>query len=400
VSWGTPDFSALWVDYADDDLVVMHLDSAAMTGEMNYPTVLEKAFMEVGSETAVLGVHWIRHRNNSAFKFLTTKPDTYFSRSSSEDVLGPICKRYLIPTLSFRAAMLPYMYANNPLKFFMPENLHDYPDNYNYMDPNDNAQALIASAVIQFLSNMRAPQQPPAVGCRNQKHPAQEHQPGSPAFTQPLHALGTDVWFTDVDDPLTVVYENYRNRKLNRLPPVHSEALTTQGAWISARSMWSLASPEDRKGWALTEKETTASGRLRPPTITTSKLGATFSFNADITETELTVLATIADTNIVLEHPRNWKALLRAATLKVEWLCTSGDGGWRIVTDLYRSGNKTSLFRIAVPFGINTGGTTWTKPVEHKYEPDPKIKRQRNCRFTFTHFEGNGPRIGIAQVRL
>jgi len=316
-------------------------------------------------------------------------------------------------TLSFKAAMLPYMYANNPLKFFLAEGLYHYPDFFSYMSPNDNAQALMASAVIPFLSNMRAPR--PLLEC--QKYPSQVHQPRPSVAFAPVdylierlrsipqttgeakslasqlvkrldnrsygvvlkeaidlfdlyHTLGTDVWFTDVDNPLVVVYDNFRNRKLNRLPPVHVETLAViyngihgLRGWIPARGLWSLAHPDDRKGWVLTENETTASGGLRSPRVTTSYLGATFSFNADITTKFSTgfphpprdPFIFRADVKIIINNTINNPRVLLGRVpglllrLRFEWTCPSGQGGrhdyrWRSDASLPRLFGKDYRF--------------------------------------------------------
>jgi hypothetical protein len=221
------------------------------------------------------------------------------------------------------------------------------------------------------------------------------------------HTLGTDVWFTDVDDPLVVVYDNFRNRKLNRLPPVHVEALAVVynginglRGWIPARGLWSLAHPDDRKGWVLTENETTASGGLRSPRVTTSYLGATFSFNANITTGHFPrdhrgpcfIIRADVKINNTINNPRVLLGrvpglLLR---LRLEWTCPSGQGGRHD----YRSENWRSDASLPRLFGKDY--RFWGK----------KIMEERNCRFTFTNlgfeFAGSsyqGPTI-IPQVRL
>jgi hypothetical protein len=315
----------LTTDHASVDLIVIE-----MSVNVKEPTPLEEALLWVAGETAVLGLHWCWHRKATQKQFMSTTPDTYFSRSSSEDVLAPVYSRYAVPTLSFRTALLSHMYANRPLLLYAADHVH----------PNDNGHALIASAVIQLLAGLRP------------------RPPGCPA--RPAEQGGR------VGDPLTGVYDAYRHRNRGGVPPINPAALTARRAnRMTARVLWGLATPADRKGWTLLQNETSVAGRVRPPSVATSTRGATFSFKADITVGDLTFVAMSSYKNF--------------GDVDVQWKCPEG-------------APQRGVFKGYVP-----GGTS----LPARLIQAAGVKRQRDCVFTLTNLGGpHGSEVRLVLVLL
>jgi len=164
-----------------------------------------------------------------------------------------------------------------------------------------------------------------------------------------------------ITDPLAVLYENLRNSEGINVPPMNIAALAARRAQrLTAEDMWALARADDRKGWTLMTNDTSAAGRVRPPTVATSTLGATFSFNAKISGGYLQFTAMSSYENF--------------GKVNISWVCPTGESNSKVF-DGYKAGGTSLPSRSVTGAGVRS---------------------KQTCRFTFTNLGG---RHG-SQVRL